>query len=67
MRYKVKWKVDGTGPLQPETIDSFEAAQKRVRDVIAQHGSRISIEVWNEDETWQIVSSAGAEEWAKKF
>ena len=65
MRYKVKWRADGTGPLRPETFDSFDAAKERVRSLLASHGSQASIEVWNEDETWQIISPTGAAVWSK--
>ena len=65
MRYKVKWRADGAGPLQPETFDSFDTAKERVRNLLASHGSRASVEVWNEDETWQIVSPTGAGVWFK--
>ena len=65
MRYKVKWKTDGAGPLQPEAFDSFNTAKQRVRKLLDSHGSRTFIEVWNEDETWQIVSPGGIEAWSK--
>jgi len=50
MRCKVKWRADGAGPLQPEMFDSFDTAKERV---------------WNEDETWQIISPTGAGVWFK--
>jgi hypothetical protein len=50
--------LDWTGPLQPETFESIDATKQRVRQLIAQHGSRASIEIWNEDERWQVISSA---------
>jgi hypothetical protein len=65
MRYKVKWKAGGAGPLQPEVFDSFETAKERIRNLLASHGSQASIEVWNEDETWQIISPTGAAVWSK--
>ena len=65
MRYKVKWWADGAGPLQPEVFDSFETAKERIRNLLASHGSQASIEVWNEDETWQVVTPNGVEAWSK--
>ena len=65
MRYKVKWRADGAGPWQPEAFDSFDTAKERVRKLLASYGSGTFIEVWNEDETWQIISPGGAEEWSK--
>jgi len=65
MLYKVKWRADGAGPWQPEAFDSFDTAKERVRKLLASYGSGTFIEVWNEDETWQIVSPTGAEEWCQ--
>jgi len=65
MVYTVKWRVAETSALQPETFKTFDAAKERVRNLLAAHGGQAAIEVWNEDETWQIVSSSGVEEWAK--
>jgi hypothetical protein len=65
MRYNVKWRADGTGPLQPEKFDSFNTTKERVRNLFASHGRGTFVEVWNEDETWQIVTPAGAEEWSR--
>ena len=62
MRYKVKWWADGAGPLQPETFDSSDTAKERVRNLLVSHAS---IEVWNEDETWQVVTPNGVEAWSK--
>ena len=67
MRYKVKWRAAEASALQPETFPTFDAAKERVRDLLATRGHQIAVEVWNEDETWQIVSSAGAEEWSKEI
>ena len=62
MRYKVKWWADGAGPLEPETFDSSDTAKERVCNLLASHAS---IEVWNEDETWQIITPNGVEAWSK--
>ena len=66
MGYNVKWRADEEGPLRPETCDTFDAAKQRVRQLLVQHGKQATIEVWNDDETWQIVSAAGIEEWSQK-
>jgi len=39
---------------------------RRVRNLLVAREEQAANEVWNEDETWQIVSSAGVEEWAKR-
>jgi hypothetical protein len=65
MRYKVKWKARGEGPITPEIFDSEDAAKARVRQLINEHPRDLVIDVWDEDETWQIVTSAGIAEWCK--
>jgi hypothetical protein len=65
MRYKVKWKSGGDGPLTPETFDTEGAAKARVRQLVNQHPRDLQVDVWNEDETWQIVTPAGIAEWCK--
>jgi hypothetical protein len=66
MSYKLKWRANGKEPLQPETFEDFSAAKERARLLLAEHGISATIEVWNADETWQIVSPTGVEEWIKK-
>lgn len=63
MRYKVKWRADGEEPLQPEAFDSEDAAKARTRELLAKYASRVTIGIWNEDETWQIVTQAGVADW----
>ena len=65
MRYKVKWRAGGDGPLAPEVFEILEEAKARVRYLLANHPGA-SIDVWNEDETWQIVTPAGVEAWSFK-
>jgi hypothetical protein len=65
MRYKVKWRVGGEGPLAPEIFDTEEQAKERVRQLLAEHRDHVVVDVWNEQETWQIVSPAGVEEWSR--
>ena len=63
MTCKLKWRVNGTGPLTPETFKDNEQAKARARELIAAHGQSIAVDVWNDDETWQIVTPAGVAEW----
>jgi hypothetical protein len=65
MRYKVKWRAGGEGPLAPEIFDTEEQAKERVRRLLAEHRDHVVVDVWNEQETWQIVSPAGVEEWSR--
>ena len=65
MRLKVKWRAGGEEPLQPEGFDSENAAKARVRELFAKYGSQITIDIWNEDETWRPITSAGVAEWCK--
>jgi hypothetical protein len=65
MRYKVKWKSGDEGPLAPELFDTEDGAKGRVRQLLNQHHDRLVADVWNEDETWQIVSPAGIADWCK--
>jgi hypothetical protein len=65
MRYKVKWRTGSEGPLAPELFDLEDAAKARVRQLIGQHRSGLVVDVWNEDETWQIVTPAGIAEWIR--
>lgn len=64
MKYKVKWRAGNAGPLSPELVENAEAAKRRARELILKHGEKVQIEIWNEDETWQVVTAAGAEEWS---
>ena len=64
MKYKIKWRVGGSGPLLPELVESAASAKRRARELFFEHGETIQIEIWNEDETWQVVTTAGAEEWS---
>lgn len=66
MRYKLKWRTDGTEPLQPEIFDTMDAVKARVRALMAQYGERATIDLWNEEETWQIVSPAGIADWSNR-
>jgi len=66
MGYTVKWRAAEASALRPETFPTFDAAKERVRNLLATRGEHAAIEVWDEDETWQIVSAAGVEEWAKR-
>ena len=63
MRYKVKWRAEGEEPLQPELCDTIEQAKSRARQLKSKYGERVTIDVWNEDETWQIVASPGIAAW----
>jgi len=65
MACKLKWRVNGTGPLKPESFNSDDRAKARARELLAQHGASVTMDVWNEDETWQIVTPAGVTEWCK--
>jgi len=67
MRYKIKWNVGGTGPLTPELCDSEESAKNRVRQSISERRAGLVVDLWNEDETWQIVTSAGVKEWCDQL
>ena len=64
MKYMVKWRISASDPLSPELVESAEAAKRRVRDLQLRHGEKVQVEIWNEDETWQVVTTAGAEEWS---
>ena len=66
MRYKLKWRADGTGPLTPETFDTEDQAKSRARELLAAQGTAVVIDVWNEDETWQIVTPAGVAGWCAR-
>lgn len=66
MRYKVKWRAGGQEPLQPEVFNSEGEAKVRARQLLEQYGDRATIDIWNEDETWQMVSPAGVAEWCEK-
>jgi hypothetical protein len=63
MRYKVKWRAEGEEPLQPELFETVEQAKSRARQLKSKYGERVTIDVWNEDETWQIVASPGIAAW----
>lgn len=65
MRYKVKWRSESEQPLQPEVFDSEDTAKARTRELLTKYGSRMAIEIWNEDETWRIVTPAGIEDWCE--
>jgi hypothetical protein len=65
MNYKIKWRTDGNAPLTLEAVSSSDSAKQRTRDLLAKYGSDVSIEIWNEDETWQIVSPTGVAEWCR--
>ena len=66
MRYKVKWRAEGKEPLKPEEFETLDAAKKRTRELRATYGSRIIIDIWNDEETWQIITPAGIEEWCEE-
>jgi hypothetical protein len=65
MPYKIKWRVDGSGPLHPQTFATEEQAKAAARKLLADHGHHVTIDVWNDDETWQIITPAGVAEWSK--
>jgi len=65
MRYKVKRRVDGDGPLSPELFESETHAKGRARELLVKHGARITIDIWNEDETWQVIAPPGVSEWCQ--
>jgi hypothetical protein len=64
VRFKVKWRKGNDGPLAPEVFDTEDQAKERVRQLLAEHHDMI-VDVWNEEETWQIVSPAGVAEWSR--
>jgi hypothetical protein len=66
MIYKLKWRTNGAGPLSPEPFDHQNQAKDRARALMKQHGSAVSIDVWNDDETWQIVTPSGVADWCKE-
>ena len=66
MRYKLKWRAGGTGPLALETFDTEDQAEARARELTAAQGAAVVIDIWNEEETWQIVSPAGVAEWCAR-
>ena len=66
MRYKLKWRAGEEGPLQPEIFNTMDAAKMRARQLLTEYGDRATIDIWNEDETWQIVSPAGVADWVKQ-
>ena len=66
MRYKLKWRAHGTEPLTPETFDTEDQAKARARELLAAQGTAVVIDVWNDDETWQIVTPAGVAEWCAR-
>ena len=66
MRYKVKWRAGGDEPLAPETFDTEAQAKQRARQLMAQYGTRVIIDIWNEEETWQVISPAGVADWCKQ-
>lgn len=51
--------------MTPEIFDTEGAAKERVRQLVNQHPRHLEVDVWNEDETWQIVTPAGIAEWCK--
>jgi hypothetical protein len=66
MRYKVKWRAEGKEPLAPETFDTVDQAKARARQLLATFDEHVTIDVWNEDETWQIVAPPGVAEWSQE-
>ena len=65
MRYKLIWRVDDGFPASPEAFDGDEAAKARAKELLAKYRTRVKIDVWNEDQTWRIVTPAGVVEWCK--
>jgi hypothetical protein len=51
MRYKVKWRAEDEEPLTPEIFKSDVPAKARALELLAKYGTRIVIDIWNEDET----------------
>jgi len=66
MRYKGKWRAGGEEPIAPELFDGDGPAKAHVRELLEKHGGRVTIDVWNEDETWRIIAPPGIVEWCKK-
>jgi hypothetical protein len=64
MRYKIKWRAGGEEPVAPEPFDGDEPAKARVRELIEKYGERATIEVWNDEETWRIITAARIAEWS---
>ena len=65
MRYKIKWRANGDGPLQPEMVETLDQAKARSRELLATYAEKLTIDIWNEDETWQIVSPTGVPDWCR--
>jgi hypothetical protein len=59
----VKWRAGAEQPLQTETFGTTEEAKARMRELLAKDPMRVMIELWNADETWQIVTPTGIGEW----
>jgi hypothetical protein len=66
MRHKVKWRAEGEEPLSPELFESDMPAKARAFELLAKYGTRIVIDVWNKDKTWQIIAPPGVADWCKK-
>ena len=66
MRCKVKWRAKGEEQLAPEMFESFALAKLRSCELLAKYGSLVTIGIWNDDETWQIVSSTGIAAWCSE-
>jgi hypothetical protein len=66
MRYKIKWRAGGDEPLSPEVCDGDAPAKARTRELLSKYGDRVTIEIWNELETWRIVTPAGVTEWCSE-
>ena len=65
MRYKLIWRVDDDFPASPEAFDGDEAVKARARELLAKYRNSVKIDIWNEDQTWRIVTPAGVVEWCK--
>jgi hypothetical protein len=61
-KYKINWKT-GTGRnIVSEAFDTFEGAKARGRELLVRHDNLIA-SVWDEEETWQVVTPARFREW----
>jgi hypothetical protein len=64
VRFRVKWRARGEEPLRPEEFMLESEAKARARELLVKYGSDATIDVWNDDETWQIVAPYGVPFWS---
>ena len=65
MRYKIRWRAGGQEPVVPDLFEDDRSAKAHVRDLCQKYGDQLTVEVWNEDETWRIVTPAGIAGWCR--